>query len=42
MPTKVLAEQYGATEKNIQDNNKTRFTEGRYYYKLERQALKDF
>lgn len=45
MTTKILAEQYGVTEKNIQDNfsnNKNRFTEGKHYFKLEGQGLKDF
>lgn len=43
--TKVLAEEYGATEKNIQDNfsnNKNRFVEGKHYFKLEGQQLKEF
>ncbi|HBC2028635.1 TPA: ORF6N domain-containing protein [Clostridium perfringens] len=43
--TKVLAEEFGATEKNINDNfsnNKERFIEGKHYYKLEGQALKEF
>ncbi len=45
MTTKVLGEEFGATEKNIQDNfsnNKDRFKEGKHYYRLEGQALKDF
>ncbi|AKN32420.1 hypothetical protein Ccar_16770 [Clostridium carboxidivorans P7] len=45
MTTKVLAEEYGATEKNIQDNfsnNKNRFVEGKHYFKLEGQQLKQF
>lgn len=45
MTTKILAEEFRASEKNIQDNysnNKNRFTEGKHYYKLEGQALKDF
>ena len=43
--TKVIAEQFGSVEKNIQDNfanNKERFIEGKHYFKLEGQALKDF
>ncbi|WP_283699133.1 ORF6N domain-containing protein [Clostridium perfringens] len=43
--TKVLAEEFGAAEKNINDNfsnNKERFIEGKHYYKLEGQALKEF
>lgn len=45
MTTKVLAEQFGATEKNINDNfanNKDRFKEGKHFIKLEGQALKEF
>lgn len=45
MTTRVLAEQYGATEKNIQDNfsnNRNRFIENKHYIRLEGQALKDF
>lgn len=45
MTTKVLAEQFGTEEKNIQmnySNNQKRFTEGKYYYKLEGQSLKEF
>lgn len=45
MTTKVLADEYGATEKNIQDNfanNKGRFLEGKHYFKLEGQSLKEF
>lgn len=45
MTTKVLAEQFGASEKNITDNfsnNKERFKEGKHFIKLEGQALKDF
>lgn len=43
--TKVLAEEFGATEKNIQDNfanNKDRFIEGKHFHKLEGQELKEF
>lgn len=43
--TKVLAEEFAASEKNINDNfsnNHTRFIEGKHYFKLEGQALKDF
>lgn len=43
--TKTLADQFGASEKNINDNfsnNKERFKEGKHYIKLEGQALKDF
>ena len=45
MTTKVLAEQYGTEEKNIQmnfSNNEKRFVEGKHFYKLEGQTLKDF
>lgn len=45
MTTKVLAEEFGASEKNINDNfsnNKDRFKEGKHYIKLDGQALKDF
>ena len=45
MTTKTLAEQYGTEEKNIQMNflrNEKRFNEGKHYYKLEGQALKEF
>lgn len=45
MTTKVLAEQFGTEEKNIQmnfTNNQKRFSEGKHYYKLEGQALKEF
>ena len=43
--TKFLAEQYGTDEKNIQmnfSNNQKRFKEGKHYFKLEGQGLKDF
>lgn len=45
MTTKILAEQYGTEETNIQTNftrNQSRFIEGKHYYKLEGQALKEF
>lgn len=45
MLTKTLAEQFGASEKNINDNfsnNKDRFKEGKHYVKLEGQRLKEF
>lgn len=45
IPTKLLAEEFGASEKNINDNfsnNHTRFIEDKHYFKLEGQALKDF
>lgn len=45
MTTKVLAEQYGTDEKNIQmnfSNNEKRFVEGKHFYKLEGKTLKDF
>ena len=45
MTTKVLADEFGASEKNINDNfsnNKDRFVEGKHYIKLEGQALKNF
>ncbi len=43
--TKVLAEEFGTEEKNIQMNfsrNEERFVEGKHYYKLEGQKLKFF
>lgn len=43
--TKDLAEHYGTREDNIQKNysrNEKRFIEGKHYYKLEGQALKEF
>lgn len=43
--TKVLAEEFGTEEKNIQMNfsrNEERFVEGKHYYKLEGQQLKFF
>ena len=45
MTTKVLAEQFGASEKNILDNfsnNKDRFKEGKHYLRLDGQQLKEF
>lgn len=45
MTTKILAEEYGTEETNIQTNftrNQSRFIEGKHYYKLEGQALKEF
>lgn len=43
--TKALAQEYGTEEGNIQKNfsrNEKRFTEGKHYYKLEGQSLKEF
>lgn len=43
--TKVLAQQYGTEDKNIQMNflnNQKRFEEGKHYFKLEGQQLKEF
>lgn len=43
--TKTLADEYGTEEKNIQMNftrNDKRFIEGKHYFKLDGQALKDF
>lgn len=45
MTTKVLAEEFGTEEKNIQmnfSNNQSRFKEGKHYIELKGQALKDF
>ncbi|NFO03142.1 hypothetical protein FDB23_03280 [Clostridium botulinum] len=45
MTTKVLAEQYGTEENNIKNNfnnNKSRFVEGKHYFKLQGQDLKEF
>lgn len=45
MTTKVLAEQYGTEENNIKNNfnnNKSRFTEEKHYFKLQGQELKEF
>lgn len=43
--TKVLAEEFGTEEKNIQmnfSNNQSRFKEGKHFIKLEGQTLKEF
>ena len=43
--TKILAEVYGCEDKIISNNfnrNKDKFTEGKHYYKLEGEALKEF
>ena len=43
--TKLLAEEFGTKEENIQMNfsrNEKRFIEGKHYFKLEGQLLKDF
>lgn len=43
--TKVMAEEFGTEEGNIQKNysrNDKRFTEGKHFYRLDGQALKDF
>lgn len=43
--TKVLAEQFGTDEKNISKNftrNEGRFQEGKHYYKIEGEELKEF
>lgn len=45
MTTKTLAEQFGTNEQNISKNftrNQSRFKEGKHYFKLEGQELKDF
>lgn len=45
MTTKVLAEQFGTNEQNISKNftrNQSRFKEGKHFFKLEGQELKDF
>lgn len=45
MTTETLSEQFGTEKKNIQMNfsrNEKRFLEGKHYYKLEGQALKEF
>ena len=45
MTTKILSEEFGTEEKNIQmnfSNNYTRFKAGIHYFKLEGEALKDF
>lgn len=43
--TKVLAEEFGTEDRRITENfsrNEKRFVEGKHYYKLDGQALKDF
>lgn len=45
LTTEQLAEFYGASEKQIKqnfNNNKGRFAEGKHFYRLEGQELKDF
>ena len=45
MTTKVLAEQFGTEENNIKTNfnrNKERFKEGKHYYQLQGEELKEF
>ena len=45
MTTAVLAEEYGTTERRISENfnaNKERYVEGKHYYCLEGEALKEF
>ena len=45
MTTKALAEQYGTSEDNIKTNfnrNKERFIEGKHYYQLQGEVLKEF
>lgn len=45
LTTEQLAEFYGASEKQIKqnfNNNKGRFSEGKHFYRLEGQELKDF
>lgn len=45
MTTKVLAEEFGTNEKNISRNftrNEERFIEGKHYFKLEGEELKEF
>ena len=45
MTTKVLAEQFGTEEVNISKNfkrNETRFIEGKHFFKLQGEALKEF
>lgn len=45
MTTKTLAEQYGTEENNIKNNfnnNKNRFVEGKHYYKLQGEELREF
>ena len=43
--TKVLSEEFGTNEQNISKNftrNQSRFIEGKHYFKLEGQELKNF
>lgn len=45
MTTKILADEYGTEDKNIQMNflnNQKRFIEGKHYYRLEGETLKEF
>jgi len=45
MTTKVLSEQYGTNEQNISKNftrNIERFIEGKHFFKLEGEELKEF
>lgn len=45
MTTKVLAQEYGTEETNIKtnfNNNKERFIEGKHYYQLKGEELKEF
>ena len=45
MTTKVLAEQFGTEEVNISKNfkrNETRFIEGKHFFKLQGEVLKEF
>lgn len=45
MTTAVLAEEYGTTERRISENfnsNKERYTEGKHFYYLEGEELKEF
>lgn len=45
MTTKVLADEFGTEEKNIQMNftrNSKRFIEGKHFYRLDGQELRDF
>lgn len=45
MTTKVLATEYGTEENNIKNNfnnNKSRFVEGKHYFKLQGEELKEF
>ena len=45
MTTKILAQEYGTEENNIKNNfnnNKNRFVEGKHYFKLQGEELKEF